>query len=184
MLNTLLASPVAATALVIAVLVYLASCIPPLILSLRSYLDFALVGPRAGFNWNRFLMLTSLIIAIPLSLAWHDPGLSETAFALTGATGVCLVCYIIPVIAHFRLMFARADAPLQVSSDDAALVDVLNTVPRLNPGELSAGQYLGPPVSPRQWLLHVVRPLGVVTLGVVLSGMAVWQAATSCSSQA
>jgi Transmembrane amino acid transporter protein len=177
MMNTLLLSRAAGAALAIAMLVYLASCIPPLILSLRCYLDFALAGPRAGFKWSRFVTLTGLIVVVPLSLAWHNPALSEVAFSLTGATGVCVVCYVIPIVAHFRLMFAKSlETRPELSEDGAGLLDVLSSYARDVDEEQAARRYLDPPASFRQVLLHVVRPLAVLVLGVVLSAMAIWHA--------
>lgn len=55
----------------------------------------------------RFVSLTVAIVAFPVALAWGNPSLSEKAFALTGATGVCIVCYIIPIVTHFLLLFPR-----------------------------------------------------------------------------
>lgn len=59
----------------------------------------------------RFLVLTVGIVAVPIAMAWSNPSLSERAFALTGATGVCIVCYIIPVVVHFMLLFQRKAPP-------------------------------------------------------------------------
>lgn len=50
MMNQLLPGKLASLMLALIMLLYLASCIPPLVLSLRCYLDFILAGPRAGFR--------------------------------------------------------------------------------------------------------------------------------------
>lgn len=49
-------------------------------------------------------------------MAWGNPSLSERAFALTGATGVCIVCYVIPIVMHFMLLFPRKARPGSVPS--------------------------------------------------------------------
>lgn len=173
MLNQLLTSPFAAAALSISVLVYLSSCIPPLILSLRSYIGFALAGPRAAFDWTRHVSLTAGIIAVPFALAWHNPAMAEVALALTGATGVCVVCYVIPVVAHLRLLHNPVPVP-PGAEEEAGLLDQPSIA---RAAGATTGIYDKQPLSRGQWLLHVVRPVVVLLLGVGLSGLAIVHAA-------
>lgn len=50
LMNQLLQGKAASLLLALVMLLYLASCIPPIVLSLRCYLDFIIAGPRAGFR--------------------------------------------------------------------------------------------------------------------------------------
>jgi solute carrier family 38 (sodium-coupled neutral amino acid transporter), member 11 len=50
MMNDLIPAALPSLAFSMAMLVYLSSCIPPLVLSLRCYLDFMIAGPRAPFR--------------------------------------------------------------------------------------------------------------------------------------
>ena len=179
---------------VLLMLTYLAASIPPLVITLRSYIDFILAGSRAAHVQARLLALTVSIIGVCLTLAWQNPSLSEKAFAFTGATGVCIVCYVIPVLAHFRLMF-RTKVPVahlppeRMSVQEPLLylpdgsrdaVDAAATGPGSSGRGASEGagsdpcvaHYMRPPRSPLGWLAHVVAPLTVLVVGCVLSGLA------------
>ena len=50
MMNQLLPPGLPSLLFALAMLLYLASCIPPIVLSLRCYLDFIIAGPRASFR--------------------------------------------------------------------------------------------------------------------------------------
>lgn len=127
MLNSLLASRAASAVLAVSVLCYIASCMPPLVYSMRAYVDFIIVGPRARFRWSRFLTETVLILLLPLLLALPDSGVSEKAYAVTGATGVCIVCYVVPVVVHLRLKHmgvpAAGGAEVPLLDEDQMLLD-------------------------------------------------------------
>lgn len=56
MMNKLLPGNLASLMLALIMLLYLASCIPPIVLSLRCYLDFILAGPRAGFRYALWVL--------------------------------------------------------------------------------------------------------------------------------
>ena len=179
MMNDLVHTHNADLAFVIAMLVYLASCIPPLVISLRSYLAFILAGPRAPLSRRRFLALTVSIIALPLALVWRDPSMSETAFSLTGATGVCIVCYVIPVIVHLRLLF-RLHAGDGGAQEPLAGGDAERRAGR---GDVESGDlrgdnvaYAPKPSSATAWVVQVAWPLLVLVVGCMLSGLALYTA--------
>ena len=198
MLNNLLHARWASLALAVAMLTYLSTCIPPLVLSLRAYLDFIVAGPRAAFSARRHAALTAAIIALPLALAWRDPSLSETAFSVTGATGVCVVCYVVPVLAHFRLLFGKPGVALQALPGDGQPTDVgggaaepllpvaggrgdmdgspVSAIQGVVAGEQV--EYTRPPKGAAGWIRDVVLPLGVLALGCSLSSIALYTALT------
>lgn len=119
------------------------------------------------------MLLTVGIIALPLALAAKNPSLAAGAYALTGATGVCIVCYIIPILAHFKLLLWGGGAQADVESQSTLLnVDeetLDHTVPARN-----KEMYSERPSTIRGWLIAVVLPLLVLLIGCSLSGLALW----------
>ena len=126
---------------------------------------------------KRFVLLTVGIIAVPLALAARNPSLAAGAYALTGATGVCIVCYTIPVLAHFKLLLwgdgeqpdAEAQSVLLPVDEDA----VDDTVP-----VTQKEMYSERPSTIGGWLVAVVVPLVVLLIGCSLSGLALWSSLT------
>jgi hypothetical protein len=88
-------------------MVYLALAMTTTHYALRKSLDAALLGPGAPFTWLRHVSLTLLILAASTSVALSFPGAADRIFSLTGATGVCLVCYVIPCYIHFKVLAHR-----------------------------------------------------------------------------
>ena len=72
-------------------------------LSLRYTLDCLIAGEDAPFSWARHLSLTCGIVLSSLAVALAVPNFAEKIFAVTGATAVALVCYVIPVAIDLRL---------------------------------------------------------------------------------
>ena len=60
MRNKLIPARLPALMFSVAMLVYLSSCIPPIVLSLRCYMDYMLAGPRAPFQCDSFLLFTAI----------------------------------------------------------------------------------------------------------------------------
>jgi solute carrier family 38 (sodium-coupled neutral amino acid transporter), member 11 len=182
MLNHLLDQRWARVAFTAAMLVYLSSCIPPLVLSLRSYLDFILAGPRAPYRARRFHTLTLSIVMFPLVLAWREPRISQQTFAFTGATGVCVVCYVVPVLTHFRLMYRQKaelpSVPQSEAIDSTVNLPLLSGSRHRSDGGQAASEwvYASPPTDVRGWLQNVAVPVAVLVIGSVLSGIAVCNA--------
>lgn len=138
---------------------------------------------------QRFLALTVVIVAVPISLAWSNPSLSKSAFALTGATGVCLVCYIIPIVVHFLLLFPRkpaatsasASTPQNGSADSpessAAARFLLeeDVEEDSNPTLMTASkQYSPTPETLWGWAGQAGVPVIVLVIGCGLSGLALF----------
>jgi Transmembrane amino acid transporter protein len=201
MMNHLLPGRSIGTVFVLLMLVYLASSIPPLVITLRSYIDFIVAGASPRFQWSRLVLLTVALIGLPLTLAWQDPGLSEKAFALTGATGVCIVCYIIPVLAHFRLMLQERLPGVRAPHSPRLVLEPLLHVPEAEreavnsvvdmglgrmDGEMAEqenivdsmppAKYMGLPTTAVGWCLHVIFPLAVLVVGCGLSALALYSA--------
>ena len=72
-------------------------------LSLRYTLDCLLVGEDAPFSRRRDYTLSCGILFSALGVALVVPSFAEKIFAVTGATAVAMVCYVIPVVIHLRL---------------------------------------------------------------------------------
>jgi hypothetical protein len=49
-------------------------------------------------------------LTVSLCIALMNPGGAEKIYALVGASGVCIVCYVLPVWFHLRLMHVRRTA--------------------------------------------------------------------------
>ena len=168
-------------------------------------MTLSVAGPHAPFNLPRFLALTLALTCLPLTLAWQNPSLAEKAFSLTGATGVCIVCYVIPIIAHFTLMLRGKEAVYEVpaaireaehepllhvqagdreavaqgDASTAAFVQPGHGLITIAPGEEEdavAASYMSMPTTARGLLFHVVFPLIVLALGCGLSGLALYSA--------
>eukprot|EP00892_Ulva_mutabilis_P000015 jgi/Ulvmu1/10013/UM059_0062.1 len=194
MMNQLLPPGLPSLAFALAMLLYLSSCIPPIVLSLRCYLDFIIAGPRAGFRLPRFLALTVGIVLVPMALAWSNPSLSERAFALTGASGVCIVCYIIPVVVHLILLFRRKTPPpapagsatqngSSGSMPSSAAARWLQEEEALGQSGMddpavpllpAAKQYLPTPETLWGWAGHAGVPVMVLIIGCGLSGLSLY----------
>ena len=75
-------------------------------MSLRYTLDCLVAGEDAAPSSSRQLLETTGIVFGGLGVALMFPSAAEKIFAVTGATAVCLVCYLLPVIIHL-LLYAR-----------------------------------------------------------------------------
>lgn len=140
----------------------------------------------------RFLALTVGIVAVPVTLAWGNPSLSERAFALTGATGVCIVCYIIPIVVHFLLLFpckAHTDRvpsiPAQNGGEDSMASSAAarwlleeETLQSDGPEESSGHlhttmkRYAPRPGTLWEWAGQALVPAAVLMIGCILSVLA------------
>lgn len=72
-------------------------------MSLRYTLDCLIAGEDAPASTQRQLLETTGIVFGGLAVALIFPSASEKIFAVTGATAVCLVCYLLPVVIHLLL---------------------------------------------------------------------------------
>jgi sodium-coupled neutral amino acid transporter 11 len=104
MVNPIIVGRAAGLGLYVGMLVYLALAMTTTHYALRKSLDAALFGADAPFTWVRHVTLTVLILSASSAVALCFPGAAAEIFNLTGATAVCVVCYIIPVYIHFRVL--------------------------------------------------------------------------------
>lgn len=155
----------------LATTLYLSISIPPMQMSLRYTLDCLIAGEHAQYSRVRHWAETLSIVLATLAIAAAYPQYSEKIFAITGATAVCLVCYVIPVAIHLKLRARSRQPPesdMQADVQDALLED---------PAE-------GPKLSmwARAWqgsLGQVVIPLAVAAMGVLFSVAALWVSTAS-----
>lgn len=96
MMNKLIPARVPALIFSLAMLVYLSSCIPPIVLSLRCYLDYMLVGPRAQFQCAPpFLLCFACVthsrsLSRTRSICAHLDTSQGYAYAYAVSSGYCL----------------------------------------------------------------------------------------------
>jgi hypothetical protein len=83
-------------------LLYLALGMTTTQYALRASLDTLLLGEGAPFTRRRQVVLTALCIGSALALAAVAPGAAEKIISVVGATGVCLVSYLVPVAVALR----------------------------------------------------------------------------------
>lgn len=96
--------------------VYLSISMVPMAVTLRYQLDSLVNGGRAApYLRQREVAFTILILSTSSAVALVWPEAAETIFSVTGATAVCMVCYVLPVAAHFNVLFrqlGQLEAPL------------------------------------------------------------------------
>ena len=86
----------------ILVTLYLAVSYPTIQFSLRCSLDKLVAGNDPEFSWGRHTAETVAAVGGSLAVAVFFPKGSSAMFAITGSSAVCIVCYIMPVVFHFR----------------------------------------------------------------------------------
>lgn len=104
--NPLLSSPTAYAFLQVAVLLFVLVSAVPIVVALRAVAEGIVSKkaswPKAG-TWASHALFTTVIVGASLAGGLLAKGRSEVVFALTGATGVSLVCYVIPAAIHVLL---------------------------------------------------------------------------------
>lgn len=151
-----------------AMAVYLAISIPPMQLSLRYTLDCLIAGEGAQWSRQRQVLETVGIIGACLGTAALFPSYAEKIFAVTGATAVCLVCCVLPVLIHLRLTWKGAAPPATVAPAEIdAAQPLLSGLDQHTADQQKEG-------SRWQWCQQVLLPILVALLGTVLSGAALW----------
>ncbi|KAK9843248.1 hypothetical protein WJX74_009204 [Apatococcus lobatus] len=155
----------------LATTLYLSISIPPMQMSLRYTLDCLIAGEHAPYSRARHWAETLGIVLATLATSAAYPQYSEKIFAITGATAVCLVCYVIPVAIHLKLRARSRQPPesdMQADAQDALLEDPAET-PKLS-------------IRARVWqgsFGQVVVPLAVAAMGVLFSLAALWVSTAS-----
>ncbi|KAK9868672.1 hypothetical protein WJX84_002712 [Apatococcus fuscideae] len=105
-----------------------------MLMSLRYTLDCLIAGEHAPYSRARHWAETLGIVLATLATSAAYPQYSEKIFAITGATAVCLVCYVIPVAIHLKLRARSRQPPesdMQADAQDALLEDPAET-PKLS----------------------------------------------------
>ncbi|KAI3429787.1 hypothetical protein D9Q98_010100 [Chlorella vulgaris] len=82
---------------------YLSVCMAPIAFTLRCQLENLLIEEGSTMLRGRQVLLTAACLLSSLLLAMAFPTQAEKMFAVTGATAVCAVCYVVPVAIHLRL---------------------------------------------------------------------------------
>lgn len=123
---------------------------------------------------NRFIMLTIGIIMVPLALAAKNPSLSARAYALTGATGVCIVCYIIPIIAHFKLLLCAGGRDTEDDTQSELLANGEANTEAFSAAARHKELYSERPSTLAGWALSLLLPLVVLVIGCSFSALALW----------
>lgn len=93
--------------------VYLAISLPPIVfamcLPVNNWMVMASRGRYENLRpFTRQLINVTIIILVCLAVSLGAPGSSGDVLTVTGATGVCLVSYLIPVLSHLMLVFGKA----------------------------------------------------------------------------
>lgn len=135
------------------------------------------------------MLETAGIILSSLAVALIFPTYAEKIFAITGATAVCIVCYVIPVALHLKLRSSNTPQQLQASvlEDEGQQVQALllpsNSDPEsdihvsMQQTQHSCEQSATTLKRCYQYMCEVVIPIVVVLVGVLLSSAALF---TTC----
>ncbi|CAK0750260.1 hypothetical protein CVIRNUC_001976 [Coccomyxa viridis] len=109
----------------LAIAAYLSISVPPMQMSCRYTLDVLIAGEDAPFDRRRHLVETCLIVFGSLAVALAFPTGAEKIFAVTGATAVCIVCYVIPVALHLKLYLSKSGYQLLEAAESPSLAEPL-----------------------------------------------------------
>lgn len=90
-----------------AMLLYLAAGAAACQYPLRTSLDHMLVGEHVPMTKARSVLINAVTLLVSLLLALLTPGGAEKVYAVVGASGVCIVCYVLPVCIHMKLLYVR-----------------------------------------------------------------------------
>ena len=140
-------------------------------MSLRYTLDEWIMGEDAPPSAARSLLETGGIMLASLALALLFPTASEKVFAITGASAVCIVCYVVPVLVHLLLLRRGAKEAGQEGLEQQNGVQT----PLLGQG-VQVKQRQQQAWGAAAWVSEVIVPCGVLLLGVGFSLAALWVA--------
>eukprot|EP00873_Tetraselmis_striata_P026199 jgi/Tetstr1/446463/TSEL_034004.t1 len=154
-----------AVVLISAVAAYLAVSIPPIFHVLRSSFR-QLVTPGAEFSWVRHSLETAGLLGAAVAVSILFSSQAEKIFAITGSTGVCMACYVLPICIYRRERHARFLAHQEATQLEADASETLSH-PLLDSRQRS-------PKPPQ--LLETVTSFAVLFIGVATSVLALWVA--------
>jgi hypothetical protein len=164
--NQWLGGGVAQGCLNISMLVYLAISNPVLEYPTRHTINGWIPERLLKGKWARHLTITSLILGVSMAIALAVPSDSGQILTATGATGVCMVSYFIPVVNHLLLHFNRAkfqkEARAKTIENGAADLEV-SLVYRRDRSDRYCWAVT------KEYSRDVVLPIVVVILGVFCS---------------
>lgn len=151
-------------------------------ISLRYTLDSLIAGEDAPFQLKRHLAETGGITVSSLLVALIFPAYAEKIFAVTGATAVCIVCYVIPVGLHLKMRAnEKLGSPIlsQIQQEEREVQALLlpdgnvggDSDVRVNVGPHMEGRQHSDSTISQCWQTtqQVVLPVCVVLVGVSLS---------------
>lgn len=174
----------------LAMALYLSISIPPMQISLRYTLDSLIAGEDAPFQLKRHMAETTGIIVSSLLVALIFPAYAEKIFAITGATAVCIVCYVIPVGLHLKMRAnEKLGSPLlsQIQQEENEVQALLlpdgagqDAEVRLSVSPSQERRLQSDSIRNQCWqtTVQVILPVAVVLVGVSLSLAALF---TTCT---
>lgn len=172
MVNQLVNNRLVCSVLYGSMLVYLALGMTTTQYALRASLDLMIWGEEATFTWRKQVMETMFTVGSSLAVALTAPHQAEKIFAVVGASAVCVVCYVIPVYIHYRVVQREAEgtlkalvAPTEERRGRRILTDEEATAPLIYPSSPHTTMVL--PHSPIWWRMMV--PVVVLLVGVCFS---------------
>ena len=159
-------------------------------ISLRYTLDSLIAGEDAPFQLKRHMAETTGIIVSSLLVALIFPAYAEKIFAITGATAVCIVCYVIPVGLHLKMRAnEKLGSPLlsQIQQEENEVQALLlpdgagqDAEVRLSVSPSQERRLQSDSIRNQCWqtTVQVILPVAVVLVGVSLSLAALF---TTCT---
>ncbi len=97
----------------ILIAMYIAVSVCPIVIAMRYLVvDFPLVPRRMGY-----VATTSVCVYVPMVVVGFFPQESQLFFSISGATAVCLIAYVFPVLIHLSLYFSKEDRLGYVSEE-------------------------------------------------------------------
>ncbi|KAL0039724.1 hypothetical protein WJX77_006100 [Trebouxia sp. C0004] len=116
----------------IAMSLYLALSLPPVEFPTRKTLDYWLPVALLRWPWLRHVMETGTMLCISLLLALLFRSSSAKVLLVTGATGVMMASYGVPVVNHLLLYFGKCAGTNEGAARSKGAVSPLNPA-ALNP---------------------------------------------------
>uniref|UniRef100_A0A1D2AFK5 Amino acid transporter transmembrane domain-containing protein n=2 Tax=Auxenochlorella protothecoides TaxID=3075 RepID=A0A1D2AFK5_AUXPR len=105
---------------------YLAISLPPIVFAccipVNNWMVMASRGRYENLRpFTRKCINLAIVISITLAVSLAAPSQSGNVITATGATGVCLVSYLIPVLSHLLLVFGRGHCQRPLQADSASV---------------------------------------------------------------
>lgn len=141
-------------------------------MSLRFTLTEWIAGEGAPPSRHRQLVETFVSVLALLAVALLFPTKSEKVFAVTGATAVCLVVYVVPVVIHLLLHCQQRPRHGDVGAEEPLVLSEQQAHADPPAGSKQRRHWAGLP----SWLGDVLIPCAVLVVGVGFSLAALWVA--------